>query len=231
MTSPISPLSPVTMDDLRRRVREAESLLGVARGLARNELHDPDTCERARDRIVSILREIDSLFPGLNDPPPSMDPSELVAPSMRKSAEATAPAEESDEGEPREEAEGDSNTGGIPLGPPGEAAGLAAEESGDEGDEPRDEDTQEEEWELDHQKLAAAIENEQLMSKIPEVDRAWFKQMARRSIEAQERVELCDRVRVAFDELSKTMREGLDETSRQLSVALTFEQLKSRQQQ
>src|SRR5580704_17416499 len=88
MTSPISPLSPVPIEDLRRRVREAEALLGVARGLARDELNDPGSCERARDRIVSTLREIDSLFPGLADPPPPIDPRDLVAPSMRDRAGA-----------------------------------------------------------------------------------------------------------------------------------------------
>jgi hypothetical protein len=195
--------SSVPLDDLRRRVREAESLLGVARGLAKGELNDPATCERARDRIVSILREIDSLFPGLNDGPPSLDPSELVAPSMR----------------------------GRP-GTPADAGGAKEEEP--EGEEERsvantDGEREEEEWELDPKKLAAAIENDQLMSKIPEVDRDWFRRMARRTIEAQERFELCDRVRRGFDDLAQEMREGLDETSRQLALALTLEQLKSKQ--
>jgi hypothetical protein len=204
MTSPASPSSPVPIDELRRRVRDAEALLGVARGLARDELHDPGTCERARDRIVSILREIDSLFPGLNDPPPSLDPIELVAPSLRNRGLEAEEDEEDAEAEAEADAEEDA-----------EAEGEA-----EEG-----------EWELDHKKLAAAIENPELMDRIPEVDREWFKRMARRSIEAQERVELCDRVRRAFDELAKAMRQGLDETSRQLSVALTFEQLKSKLQQ
>jgi len=207
MTSPISPRSPVPLEDLKRRVREAEALLGVARGLARGELHDPASCERARDRIVSILREIDTLFPG-NEPPAPIDPLELVAPSMRDRVEEPALADEEAAG-PREEGEGDGD----------------AEEGDGDG-----ESDGEEEWELDHRKLAAAIENEQLMSKIPEADREWFKQMAQRTIEAQERVELCERVRVAFDELSRAMREGLDETSRQMSVALTFEQLKAKTQ-
>jgi len=205
MTSPISPLSPVPIEDLRRRVREAEALLGVARGLARDELNDPGSCERARDRIISILREIDTLFPGLNDPPPAIDPRELIAPSMRDRAEAEGVEEEDEEAEGEDEED--------------EAEGEEAEAA------------EEVEWELDHKKLAAAIENEQLMSKIPEVDREWFKGMAKRTIEAQERVELCERVRLAFDELSAAMRAGLDETSRQLSVALTFEQLKAKQQQ
>jgi hypothetical protein len=191
-------MSPVPIDDLRRRVREAEALLGVARGLARDDLHNPGTCERARDRIMSILREIDSLFPGLNDPPPSIDPNELVAPSQRNQVAAKASLE----------------------------AVHAQDEEVEE-----EEVEEEQEWELDHKKLAAAIENIELMAKIPEVDREWFKRMARRSIEAQERVELCDRVRRAFDDLAQAMRQGLDETSRQLSVALTFEQLKSKQQQ
>ena len=106
----------------------------------------------------------------------------------------------------------------------GEAVG--ASEEGTETDERADEEG----WELDRGKLAAALENEQLMANIPEVDREWFRQMARRSIEAQERVELCERIRAAFDELARAMRAGLDETSRQLSVALTFEQLKAKHQ-
>lgn len=204
MTSPISPLSPVTIEDLRGRVREAESLLGIARGLARDELHDPKRCERARDRIVSILREIDALFPGLNDPPPPLDPSELVAPSMREAASLEGALES---GEEEKSSEGD-------------------DDESQEGNQ----DESEDEWDLDHAKLAAALDNEDLMGKIPEVDREWFRRMARRSIEAQERVDLCERVRVAFDELAQAMKAGLDETSRQLSVALTFEQLKARQQ-
>jgi hypothetical protein len=195
--------SSLPIDDLRRRVREAESLLGVARGLAKGELHDPATCERARDRIVSILREIDSLFPGLNDPPPSLDPSELVAPSMR--GRSGTPANGGAKEEEQEGGEGQSDV-----------------KTDDEGEE-------EEEWELDPKKLAAAIENDQLMSKIPEVDRDWFRRMARRTIEAEERFELCDRVRRAFDDLAQEMREGLDETSRQLALVLTLEQLKSKQ--
>jgi hypothetical protein len=203
MTSPISPSSPVPLEDLRRRVREAEALLGVARGLAREELHDPSSCERARDRIISILREIDTLFPGLSDPPAPIDPQELIAPSMRDRIAEPVEASREVEASPA-----------SPVFSEGEEADPGVAE--------------EEEWELDHRKLAAAIANEQLMSKIPEADREWFKQMARRSIEAQERVELCERVRAAFDELSQVMREGLDQTSRQLSVALTFEQLKAK---
>ena len=225
MTSPISPLSPVTIEDLRHRVREAESLLGVARSLAHDELHDPKRCERARDRIVSILREIDGLFPGLNDPPPIIDPIELVAPSMRNSSSSAAVSGEiaaSGQGretgdDPETALEDESVKDGVEIN--------AREEEADE----QAADT-EEEWELDHEKLAAALANEHLMAKIPEVDREWFRQMARRSIEAQERVELCERVRIAFDELAYAMKVGLEETSRQLSLALTFEQLKARQQ-
>jgi hypothetical protein len=202
MTSPISPLSPVSIEDLRGRVREAESLLGVARGLASDELHDPLRCERARDRIVSILREIDALFPGLNDPPPAIDPTEFVAPSMRERSF-------------RETGLDDERS---------EASGEASQEEVE--DEAKDE---EEEWDLDHEKLAAALDNAKLMEKIPEVDRDWFRRMALRSLEARERVLLCERVRLAFDELARAMKAGLDETSRQLSVALTFEQLKARQ--
>jgi hypothetical protein len=198
MTSPISPLSPVSIEDLRGRVREAESLLGIARGLARDELRDPKRCERARDRIVSILREIDALFPGLQDPPPALDPSELIAPSMRRVSSSEVALDN------------------------GESDGT--------DDEAGEGDPDEDEWDLDHAKLAAALDNQELMGNIPEIDREWFRRIARRSIEAEERASLCDRVRVAFDELAQAMKAGLQETSRQLSVALTFEQLKARQQ-
>jgi hypothetical protein len=208
MTSPTSPPSPVSIEDLRRRVREAEGLLGVARGLARDELHDPGSCERARDRIMSILREVDGLLPGLNDPPPSVDPEELVAPSMRNRPPAVAPPA-ADEAAPVEGQE------------------LDAEDE----EEEKEEEEEEVEWELDHRKLATAIESDELMSKIPEVDREWFKRLCLRTIESQERALLCERVRKAFDELAQAMRRGLDEASRQLSVALTLEQLKAKQQQ
>jgi hypothetical protein len=111
---------------------------------------------------------------------------------------------------------------------PEEETTAESNEASDEEDEDEPED-EEDEWDLDHDKLAAALDNEELMEKIPEVDREWFRRMARRSIEAKERVELCERVRLAFDELAQAMKAGLDETSRQLSVALTFEQLKARQ--
>jgi hypothetical protein len=227
--------SPVPIDVLRRRVREAEALLGVARGLARDELHDPGTCERARDRIVGILREIDSLFPGLKDPPAALDPSELIAPSLRSQAadrtsrgdcRSSTTREDEDAGEPENGAEvEDGDDGTQEEG----GARFTHEDSG--ADDRDDADELEPEGELDHKKLALAIEDAELMAKIPEIDREWFKRMARRSIEAQERIELCDRVRRAFDDLARAMRQGLDETSRQLSMALTFEYLKSKQQQ
>jgi hypothetical protein len=199
-----TPTSPVPLEDLRRRVREAESLIGVARGLARDELKDPERCEHARDRILSILKEIDALVPGLRDPILPVDPLERVAPSMRGQVEAE-PAEPSEA-----EIDEDDEPTHFDDRPVGE---LIAE------------------WGFDLTKLAAAIENEAFMSMIPEVDREWFKTTARRSIEAKERIDLCDRVRRGFDDLAQTMRQGLSETSRQLCVALTFEQLKAKSQQ
>ncbi len=254
MTSLISPLSPVPIEDLRQRVREAESLLGVARRLARDELHDPASCERARDRIVSILREIDGLFPNLNEPPAPLDPAELVAPSMRGAPEALAAAA-AYTAAAKEGAPGEIEKAGGDVGGHAEEETAEAEAPGESGDDDRLEDVEagdegageggdgaeadgegegegeEHGWELDRGKLAAAIENEDLMSKIPEMDREWFRKMARRVIEAHERVELCDRVRKAFDELAGVMREGLDATAKQLAVALTFEQLQAKLRQ
>jgi hypothetical protein len=216
--------TPVPIEDLRQRVREAEALLGVARGLAKDELHDPASCERARDRIMSILREIDLLIPGLGDPPPPIDPIELVAPSMRNQPAQPGPGDDEEErddedGDDEEEEDEDEEQEEEHL-----------EDSG--GDEDASvEERDEEVWSFDRHKLAAALESDFLMSKIPEMDREWFKRLARRTIEAQERLELCDRVKRAFDELGEAMREGLNEASRQLSVALTFQQLRIKLQQ
>jgi hypothetical protein len=56
------------LSELRIRVEEAEKLLGVAKQLARDELSDPQHSTRARDRIGSIVNEVQGMFPGLGEP-------------------------------------------------------------------------------------------------------------------------------------------------------------------
>lgn len=77
------PTYELTLDELRQRVEEAEKLLRVARQLAADELRNPEQSSRAKDRIASLCKEVNALFP----PPPS-DP-ELAA--------ETAPGEPEDE--------------------------------------------------------------------------------------------------------------------------------------
>ncbi len=56
------------LGELRARVDEAEKLLHVAKQLARDELSDPAQSTRARDRIGSIVTEVQRMFPGLGEP-------------------------------------------------------------------------------------------------------------------------------------------------------------------
>jgi hypothetical protein len=88
-------------------------------------------------------------------------------------------------------------------------------------------DAGEPDWELDPVKLAAALENETLMSQIPAGDREWFTGLARRVIDSHARAMLATRVRQALAELHDTMEQCRDETSRRLAVAMTFEQLRA----
>jgi hypothetical protein len=53
----------LTLDELRQRVEEAEKLLRVARQLASDELRDPEQSTRAKDRIASLCKEVNALFP------------------------------------------------------------------------------------------------------------------------------------------------------------------------
>lgn len=54
----------MALDELQRRVDEAERLLRTARQLAEHDLADPQQCERAGRRISSLIAEAQGLFPG-----------------------------------------------------------------------------------------------------------------------------------------------------------------------
>jgi hypothetical protein len=162
------PTYELTLDELRQRVHEAEKLLRVARQLAADELRDPEQSTRAKDRIASLCKEVNALFP----PPPASP--EIVG--------------EDEDDEPGEE----------------------------EGDD---------DWEVDYGKLRAAIDDGALMDRIPEAERATFRQLAEQLLEAHARQELYARVTAGFEELERTTRRGADEVGRQLAMSLTFEEL------
>jgi hypothetical protein len=96
-------------------------------------------------------------------------------------------------------------------------------QEGEDGDGTDDDET---EWELDPVKLAAALENDALISQIPEGDRPWFLSIAERAIEAHLRSQLATRVKDALEELYETMDQCHEEAEKRLATALTFEQLR-----
>jgi hypothetical protein len=172
----------LTLDELRERVEEAEKLLRVARQLASDELRDPKHSSRAKDRIASLCKEVNALFPPAPDPAPALDAT------LVDDQEAEAADEE-----------------------------LETDEEPDEDDD--------DDWDVDYAKLRAAIHDPMLMDKIPEGERARFKEMAEQLLEAHERQELYARVTAGFEELERTTRAGAEEVGRQLAMSLTFEEL------
>lgn len=196
---------PLSLEELGPRVREVERLAALGCRLARESLADPEQAPRAQERIQSILQEVSELVPGFSVVGAPLDPHEFVAPSM---ASAATPSLDDAEAENQDEP-------------------SSAE---DETEQPEDgeetEDDSERAWDLDPDKLAQALQNDALMSQIPEVDREWFKGLAHRVIESHARAVLATRVKEALAALHETMEHCREETSKRLSIALTFEQLR-----
>ena len=104
-----------------------------------------------------------------------------------------------------------------------EGSGEEGEEETEESDAEKEDDG--EEWEVDYDKLRAALANDSLMEQVPEADRPLFRAMAERLLESHERGELYARVLAGFEELAQTTRAGAQMVQRQLSAVLTFEHL------
>jgi hypothetical protein len=178
------------LSELRARVEEAEKLLRVAKQLARDELADPEQSTRARDRIGSIVTEVQGMFPGLGEPDPADDTAGDAAWAY---------------GEPSDDSAED------------EAA--CSETTDDEDADAVDDD---EEWELDCDKLRSALANDAIMAQIPESERPRFRAMAERLLEVHERGELYSRILTGFEELAEVTRVGAEAVQRQLAAMLTF---------
>jgi len=192
----------LTVDQLRERVREAEALLRVARQHARDAHDDPANAAHASARIESICREVEALFPGLNEPSrPDPELEGTMAALRAETPESTAADEED------ANAEGD----------------VDADEAGDEADDEDDEDA--DELDIDYAKLAAAIENEALMAAFPEPGRTAFKRAARYLVEANERHVLFGRVIAGFESVSELAHQGVEDLRRKLALAMTLEDL------
>lgn len=188
----------MSIDELRGRVEEAEKLLRVARQLAQDELRDPQKSERAKDRIASLCSEVNALFPGLGTEPPP----ETAEPAA---AEADAEDDADDEDDTLE--------------------GAADDADGSDGD---DADEEDEEWTIDYEKLRRAIRDPGLMGRFPEAERAQFRTMAEKLLDAHDRQELYARVSAGFAELEETTRAGAEEAGRQLGFILTLENLRTK---
>jgi hypothetical protein len=216
-------LPSLPIDELRRRVREAESLLRVAKSHAREGHDNAEAAEYASRRITSLLGEVDGLFPGLHEPQrPDPNIERLVA-ELAVAAEAAGLGNEEAVAEDEREDEDEEGEG------EGETTEAAADESDEDDDEDGDdEDDDDEEWDVDYAKLAGAIENEQLMSAMPEPARSAFRTIARHLIEANERQQLMQRIADGIGELSALAEKNADEARRKAALALTFEELANR---
>jgi len=225
-------LPSLTIEEFRRRVKEAEALLRVARQHARDAHGDPAKAEHASARIQSICREVDGLFPGLGEATPPAEEvaaafatlaaeTQQVAGASGSAATEDAPAEGDDD----EDAEAvDEDAANDDAG--GEDADEGDEGDGEEGDaDEEDDDEDGDEWGVDFVKLAAAIENETLMAAFPEPGRSAFKRAAQYVIDAHERHELFGRVIAGFEELTELASKNVEDIRGKLELAMTLEKL------
>jgi hypothetical protein len=200
-------LPSLTLEQLRENVREAEALLRVARQHARDTRDDPEKSEHASARIQSICREVEALFPGLHEPARPDPALEETIAALRVETQALPRASTDEEQE--EDADADDVADGE-------------EADGEEADGEEDE---EQEWDIDYAKLAAAIENETLMSAFPEPGRSAFKRAAQYLVESHERQELFGRVIAGFEAVSVLAQQNVEDMGRKLALALTLEEL------
>jgi hypothetical protein len=203
-SEPVATLPVMSLEDLAPRVVEIEQLAALGCRLAREAMRDPSETLHAQERLQSILREVGQLIPSLELVGAPVDPKDFIAPSL-----ANAPS--LPEAEPDDEGEGEP---------------ACANEDPDPTGDDDDAEQEVEEWDLDPAKLEAALENDALMSQIPESDREWFKGLARRLIDSHTRATFATRVKEALRELYETMEMCQEANSKRLSVALTFEHLR-----
>ncbi len=180
----------MSIEELRARVQEAEKILRVARQLAQDELRDPESSERAKNRIASLCSDVNALFPGLGQPP--VQTPDLAAGAGHEDEDADADAD------------------------------------GDEDAEETDENDETDEWDVDYEKLRSALGNPELMGRFPEGQRAEFRAMAEKLLDAHDREELFARVTEGFAQLEETTRAGAEKVRAQLAFALTLEELRSK---
>jgi hypothetical protein len=211
-------LPSLTLEEMRRRVREASALLRVAQQHARDAGEDLTKSEHASARIQSICKEVEELLPGMHGPQPADEKLEAAMAGLKQLMAA--------QGAPVDEAE-------VQDEPPEDEEATETEEPDtvvDEGDD--DEETQEDEdeyeLEIDYARLAAAIDNEALMSRFPEPGRELFRQAARYLVEANERQVLFQGVLDDFEKLTELTQQNVSETQKKLAVMLTLEELKAK---
>jgi hypothetical protein len=87
----------MSIEELRSRVEEAERILRVAHQLARHELRNPLSCERAKDRIASLCDDAHALFPGLGETEPDAALAQTGTPDSANTPGSTSPADSLDE--------------------------------------------------------------------------------------------------------------------------------------
>src|SRR5580698_6013975 len=104
-------LPSLTLEEMRKRVREASALLRVAQQHARDAGEDLSKSEHASARIQSICKEVEELLPGMHGPQPPDAQLEAALAGLKELMLAQgAPVEgaEAEDGEPDTEVdEGD----------------------------------------------------------------------------------------------------------------------------
>jgi len=190
----------MSIEELRARVEEAEKILRVARQLAQDELRDPESSERAKDRIASLCSDVNALFPGLGEP--AIETPDAAAETVELEHEDV-------------DADGDVD---------GDVDGDEDEDEDEDGGDEDDADA----WDVDYDKLRAALGNPELMGRFPEPQRAEFRAMAEKLLDAHDREELFARVTEGFAQLEETTRAGAEKVRAQLAFALTLEELRSK---
>lgn len=212
-------LPSLTLEEMRKRVREASALLRVAQQHARDASEDLIRSEHASARIQAICKEVEELLPGMQGPqPPDAQLEEAMEGLKQLMLAQGVPVEDAESGDEQAE-DGEAETAA-------EEPDTEVDEGAD--DESTDEEDDEYELEIDYAKLAAAIDDEQLMSRFPEPGRSLFRQAAKYLVEANERQALFQGVIDDFEKLTALTQQNVSETQKKLAVMLTLEELKAK---
>jgi hypothetical protein len=215
------------IDQLRERVRDAESVLQSARNYLRDVAEAPLTTEgnELSQRLERYFDEIQRLLPGFGSGAGAAED-----PEEEELKAALEKATQAHRGERVVEGADEAKTEGGEDDAEGDDEGDDAGENEDEAEgDDADADADEDEWEIDLPKFRAALSNEPLMATLPDETRDVFRKLGLRLVDRLERRELIGRVIEGMGEVVEMLEEHSSELGRALGRALTFERLRTMQ--